>query len=253
MKVADVKECDKDIKLEELRPADILLIHTRRSLWGWLIRRGTHCYWNHALMVYSKGETGQDYQDTLVIDAKTDGSIVVRKLSYYISRPDKYDVAVKRLSDGLLDDDGLTDLISNICKTAANEVQPELTLRLIRVKNQIVRQCTVIWRFTRRKLHKACQQPNLPWYVRPSQMKTFTCGGFVQWCYYMGVSSFSEKNQDYRRHQSDVIFNSRIADNPTPFELLTTTPADLANCDKLSWVYVLKHGVKYSHNGRWND
>ena len=246
MKTAGMRERCEDVKLEELHPADILLIHTNRSLWGWLIRCGTHCYWNHALMVYSAGETGQNCQDILVIDAKTDGSIVLRKLSDYVSRPGKYDIAVKRLSDGLLNGDGLTDLFGNICKTAANELQPELTLRLIRVKNRIVRQCTVIWRFIRRKLHKACQQPDLPWNVRPSQVRAFTCGGFVQWCYFVGVSSLYGKDRDYRRRQSDVIFNSRIADNPTPFELLTTTPADLANCEKLSWVYMVKHGVKYS-------
>lgn len=246
MMVADIKERDKDVKLEELRPADILLIHTRRSLWGWLIRRGTHCYWNHALMVYSTDKIGRDYRDALVIDAKTDASIVLRKLSDYVSRPDKYDMAVKRLNDELLDGDRTINLLDNICRTAANEVRPELTARLVRVKNRIFRQCTVIWRFTRRKLHKACQQPNMPWNVRPSQVKTFTCSGFVQWCYYMGASRIITINQDYRRHQSDVIFNSRIAGNPTPFELLTTTPADLANCEKLSWVYVVKHGVKYS-------
>jgi len=246
MRAADIRERCEDIKLEELRPADILLIHTNRSLWGWLIRRGTHCYWNHALMVYSARETGRDCQDILVIDAKTNGSIVFRKLSDYLSRPDKYDVAVKRLNDELLDDDGLTGLLDNICETAANEVQPELPLKRIRVKNRIFRQCTVIWRFIRRKLHKACQQPNLPWNIRPSQVKAFTCGGFVQWCYFVGVSSICGNDRDYRRYQNDVIFNSRIADNPTPFELLTTTPADLANCEKLSWVYVVKHGVRYS-------
>ncbi|UCD10190.1 MAG: hypothetical protein JSU79_06015, partial [Dehalococcoidales bacterium] len=204
------------------------------------IRRGTHCYWNHALMVYSTGETEQDYHDPLVIDAKTDGSIVLRELRYYLSRPGKYDVAVKRLNSNLLDDDGLFDLLGNICRTAANEVQPEIAMRLIRVKNQILRQITVIWRFARRKLRKARTQPMLPWNVRPFQVKAFTCGGFVQWCYYMGVSGIIEENRDYRRYQGDVIFNSRIEGNPTPFELLTTTPADLANCDKLSWVYVDK-------------
>ena len=244
MMVTEKKERYIDVKLNELRPADILLIHTHRSLWGWLIRYGTHCYWNHALMVYSTGEEGQDHHDILVIDAKTDGSVVLRKLSYYLSRPDKYDVAVKRLNDELLNDHGLTELLNNICKTAVNEVQPELAVRLIRAKNQIFRQCMVIWRFLRKKLRKACKQPNLPWNVRPFQVKAFTCGGFVQWCYYMGVSGFNEKNQDYLRHEEDVIFNSRITNNPTPFELLTTTPADLANCDKLSWVYIVKHGIK---------
>ncbi len=237
MKVTDMKGRYTNVIVEELRPADILLVHTSRSLWGWLIRHGTHSYWNHAMMVYSTVETGRDSHDTLVIDAKTDGSIVLRKLSYYLSRPEKYDMAVKRLNQELLDDSSLITLRNNICRTAASEVQPETAMRLIRAKNQILRQFTVIWRFIRKKLHKACQRPDLPWNIRPSQVKAFTCGGFVQWCYYKGVSGFNEINRYSDRQQSNVIFNSRITGNPTPFDLLTTTPADLANCDKLSWVY----------------
>ena len=250
MMIADIKERYQDNKIAELRPADILLVHTHRSLWGWVIRHGTHCYWNHALMVYSTDEAGQDYQDTLVIDAKTDGSIVLRTLSYYLSQPDKFDIAVKRLNDDFLDNDGLADLLGNICKTAANEVQVEFAMRITRFNNQLFRQLTVIWRYIRKKLHKACTQPNLPWNTRPSQVKAFTCGGFVQWCYYMGISGLDENNRDYKK---DLIFNSRVADNPTPFDLLTTTPADLANCDKLLWIYVVKHGVTYSHSGNWQN
>ena len=240
MKLINNKDRYAKVTLEELRPADIILVHTCRSLWGWLIRYGTHCYWNHALMVYSTGEEGQDYHNTLVIDAKTDGSIILRKLSDYVTRPGKYDVAVKRINKELLDDIQITDLLNNICRIAANEVQTEPAIRLFRIINQVVRQCTVIWRFIRKKLHKACMQQNLPWNIRPSQVRAFTCGGFVQWCYYMGVSGNETENQDSRKNEYDVIFNSRIIENPTPFELLTTTPADLANCDKLSWVYAGK-------------
>jgi hypothetical protein len=248
MMVTDIKERYADVTVQELRPADIILVHTRRSLWGWLIRHGTNCYWNHALMVYSTGETGHNYHDTLVIDAKTDGSIILRKLGYYLSRPGKFDVAVKRLNEELFDDDSLTDLLGNICKTAANEVQIVFAMRFIRIKNQTLRQFIVIWRFVRRKLRKTSEQPNLPWNTRPSQVKAFTCGGFVQWCYYMGISGIIKENPDYRGRRSNLIFNSRIVDNPTPFELLTITPADLANCDKLSWVYVVIHGFKSNYS-----
>ena len=47
----------------------------------------------------------------------------------------------------------------------------------------------------------------------------------------------------------DVVFNPRVEQEPTPFELLTTTPADLANCDKLSWKYVIKNGVMKEVSG----
>jgi hypothetical protein len=237
---------NRKIEACKLRPTDILLVHTRHSFWGWLIRFGTHCYWNHALMVCWVGEREQDYDNILAVDAKTDGSIVISRISEYLKRPDKYDVAVKRLTADWFDNNSQSlalDLRSCICRTALNEVQFTLGMRLKNITNQVVRQFTVIWRYLRRKINKAYKHPGLPWNTRPAQVKAFTCGGFVQWCYYMAVSKTIEgkdKNQDRLR---DVIFNPRIEGEPTPFGLLTTTPADLANCDKLSWEYVIKNGV----------
>ncbi len=109
--------------------------------------------------------------------------------------------------------------------------------------NQIVRQLTVIFRFIRRKINRAYAQPSLPWNIRPVQVKAFTCGGFVQWCYYQAVSKTLEERGGDHSLLDDVVFNPRVEREPTPFELLTTTPADLANCDKLSWKYIIKNGV----------
>ena len=93
----DTQALRKDFKSYRLRAADILLVHTKRSLWGWIIRSGTHCYWNHVLMVCSTGKTEQGHDGTLAVDAKTNGTIVMSRVSEYLNRPDKYDVAVKRL------------------------------------------------------------------------------------------------------------------------------------------------------------
>ena len=234
------------VKVCRLLATDILLIHTKRSLWGWLIRFGTHCYWNHALMVCSAGDSEQDYRNILVVDAKTDGTIVMSRVSEYLSRWDKYDVAVKRLEADWFHNDNQTsteELRSRICSIAVNEVDFKLGLRLLRLFHQLVRQFTVIFRFIRRKINKAYTQPSLPWNIRPGQVKAFTCGGFIQWCYYKAVSkTLEERGVDYSL-LDDVVFNPRVEQEPTPFGLLTTTPADLANCDKLSWKYIIKNGV----------
>jgi len=246
MQITLVKRRNRKIEACELQPTDILLVHTKRSLWGWFIRFGTHSYWNHALMVCRVGERRQDYDNILAVDAKTDGSIVISKVSEYLTQPDKYDVAVKRLRADWFDNDGesLTlDLRSRICQIAMNEVQFKLGKRLINIWNRLIRQFTVVWRYLRRKIRKAYKQPRLSWNTHPTQVRAFTCGGFVQWCYYMGVFKTIEGKDKNRAWLRDVIFNPRIEEKPTPFGLLTTTPADLANCDKLSWQYVIKSGV----------
>jgi hypothetical protein len=192
------------------------------------------------------GERKQDYDNILAVDAKTDGSIVISKVSDYLKRPDKYDVAVKRLKADWFDNDSQSlalDLRNHICCIAMNEVQFKLRMRLINITNRVIRQLTVVWRYIRRKIKKACKQPKLPWNIRPAKVRAFTCGGFVQWCYYMGVSKIIREKNENQAWLRDVIFNPRIEEKPTPFGLLTTTPADLANCDKLSWQYVIKNGV----------
>jgi len=234
------------VKVCRLLATDILLVHTRRSLWGWLIRLGTHCYWNHALMVCSTGDGEQDYRNMLVVDAKTDGTIVMSRVSEYLSRRDKYDVAVKRLeADWFHNENQLSaeELRSRICNIAVNEVDFTLGRRLMRFLKRIIRQLTVIFRFIRRKINRARTQPSLPWNIRPRQVKAFTCGGFVQWCYYKAVAKTLEERGGDHTLLDDVVFNPRVKQEPTPFELLTTTPADLANCDKLSWKYIIKNGV----------
>ena len=233
-------------KVCRLHVTDILLIHTKHSLWGWLIRFGTHCYWNHALMGCSAGDGEQDYRNMLVVDAKTDGTVVMSRVSEYLSRWDKYDVAVKRLeADWFQNENQISaeELRRRICNMAANEVDPTLGHRLSKRFNQIVRQLTVIFRFIRRKINKAYPKPSLPWNIRPGQVKAFTCGGFVQWCYYQAVSKTLEESGGDHSLLDDVVFNPRVERGPTPYELLTTTPADLANCDKLSWKYIIKNGV----------
>lgn len=240
------------VKVCRLLATDILLIHTKRSLWGWLIRFGTHCYWNHALMVCSAGDSEQDYRNMLVVDAKTDGTIVMSRVSEYLSRRDKYDVAVKRLEADWFHNENQTsaeELRSRICNMAVNEVDFTLGHRLMKFFNQIVRQLTVIFRFIRRKIRGVYTPPSLPWGIRPAQVKAFTCGGFVQWCYYKAVSKMLEERGGDHSLLDDVVFNPRVEQEPTPFELLTTTPADLANCNKLSWKYIIKNGVMKEVSG----
>ncbi|MFC1964109.1 hypothetical protein ACFLV1_01870 [Chloroflexota bacterium] len=246
MVITDTKVSKESTVTCKLKAADILLIHTKRSLWGWIIRCGTRCYWNHALIVCSAGNQEQSYSDTLIVDPKTDGSIEMDCINKYFGRLNKYDVAVKRLEAEWFQDDGKSgeiDFRSRICNVAANEAAAKLGSKLIQLINRTIRQIKVIYRFVRRKI-KASKAPlHLPWNIKPIQMKAFTCSGFVQWCYYKGVSQIVKERGVDRARLREVIFKSRTKKKVTPFELLTTTPADIANFANLSWKYVIKDGV----------
>lgn len=246
MVITDTKVLKESAITCKLKAADILLVHTKRSLWGWIIRFGTRCYWNHALIVCTAGNQEQSYSDTLVVDPKTDGSIEMDCVSKYLGRLNKYDVAVKRLEAEWFQDDcqsGDPDFRSRICSIATNEAITKLGSKLARLINRTVRQIKVIYRFVRRKIKGSKATLHLTWNVRPIQMKAFTCSGFVQWCYYKGVSQIVKERRVDRSRLREVIFKPRAKKKVTPFELLTTTPADLANCANLSWKYVIKDGV----------
>ena len=243
---------EKELAGCQLRAADIVLVHTKRSLWGWIIRLGTRCYWNHALMVCSEVDSEQDGRRAFAVDAKTDGHIVVKRVGEYLNRSEKYDVAVKRLDEDWFQDGNWvsrSDFRGRVCSVAVGEVDARIRARLVEVIGQTIRQLTVVFRFVRRKLRSVHTSPSLPWSIRPAQLKAFTCGGFVQWCYYKGVAETLPEGDEDQARLKGIVFNPRIRREPTPFELLTTTPADLANCDKLSWKYVIKDGVLQEVSG----
>jgi hypothetical protein len=246
MVTTDSKKLNGSANTFRLEAADIILVHTKKSLWGWIIRRGTHCYWNHALIVYSPGNLKNCNNDALVVDAKTGGTIEMDHLRKYITKKDKYDVAVKRLEVNWFQDKtkscelAVRDLVCNI---AAKEVAVTFNSKLAEITNQTIRQVTIIIRFLKQKIFGKKKAPRLPWNIHPIQMKAFTCGGFIQWCYYRGVSQLIKEHRLDKPKQKDVVFNPRARKKITPYELLTTTPADLAKCRDLSWKYIIKSGV----------
>jgi hypothetical protein len=228
-----------------LKRADVLLSHYKRSLWGWLIRLGTRCYWNHALIIYMVGDPDQSNNKVLIIDPKM-GSIRMDDIAHYFENQNRYDVAVKRLETEWFQNDGSIGGLPycrTVCDIALRETVDKFDTRLIRVGRRILRQVKLAYRFTRRKIKypRPGKKRALP-ISKHLKISAYSCGGFIQWSYYQAVSRLLKESQDKTRLQ-DVIFNSRLVEPITQYDLLSTTPADLARSDNLSWKYVVKDGV----------
>ncbi len=221
-----------------LEAADIVLVHTRHSLWASIIRLGTHCYWNHAAIVCRAAGAGHPYKGALLVDAKTDGGMEIRPAEYYLDNPDKYAVGVKRLDASWERMYPGTErhLLGNVCNLAIGEVPINLGLPIVERFDKALRQITVVLRFLRRKLGRMSCPASPPWNTRPIEVKAFTCAGFVQWCYY--VAAFKALNCGENAVPRELVFNQRVKDRVSLLELLTTTPADLAGCATLSWKYL---------------
>jgi hypothetical protein len=229
----------------KLKRADILLAHSKGSYWGWLIRLGTRCYWNHAFILYMVRDPNQGYDEALIIDPKM-GSIHMGNISHYFENPNRYDVAVKRLDKEWFQNDseiGGLHYYQTICNIALQETSDKFDSRLLRVSRGILRQVRIAYRFARRKIkYPRLGKKRLSSITERLKISAYGCGGFVQWCYYQGAYQVLRESLDKTRLQ-DVIFNPRLVEPITQRDLLSTTPADLAGSDKLSWKYVVKGGV----------
>ncbi len=226
------------VRVGSLEAADIILVHTRHSPWATVIRLGTHCYWNHAAIVCRAAGAGHPYKGALLVDARTDGGMQIRPAEYYLDNRGKYVVGVKRLDATWerLYPGTKQHLLGNVCNLAISEVPINLGQPIIEHFEKTMRQITVVLRFLRRKLGRMSRPPSLSWNTRPLEVKAFTCAGFVQWCYFVAASKVLDCGEN--AVPSGLVFNQRAKDRVSLLELLTTTPADLAECATLSWKYL---------------
>jgi hypothetical protein len=177
------------------------------------------------------------------------GSIRKDDIAHYFESPDRYDVAVKRFSkEWFQNDDDLIDKSyrQEICDIALSETVEKFDARFIKVFRRLLRQIKLVYRYTRRKIKypRFSKKRGLPIIKHTKHLKisSYSCGGFIQWCYYQGISRMLKDSKDQEKLR-DVIFNDRGIEPMTHHDLLCTNPADLAKSNKLSWEYIIKDGV----------
>jgi len=190
-------------------------------------------------------DPNQGYDEALIIDPKM-GSIHMGNITHYFEHPNRYDVAVKRLDKEWFQNDGEVGVLpycQTVCEIALREIADKFDTRLIRVGRGIFRQVRLAYRFARRRIkYPRLGKKRLSSITKRLKISAYGCGGFVQWSYHQGVSRILSESQDKTRLE-EVIFNPRLVEPVTQHDLLSTTPADLAGSDKLSWKYIVKDGA----------
>ena len=232
---------------DRLKRADILVSRSKGSLLGWLIRFGTGSYWNHALMIYLVRNRDEGYETTFIIESGGSG-IDIHSIAHYFERPKKYDVAVKRLEADWLGDDseeGRLRYFKRVRGFALQEIDDKYNHRLIlAIARRILRQLILAFLFPWQRLKKDPEQRRVRVLrVIGLDVNAYICSGFVQWAYCKAMSQILTQGESNDSRLQDIIFNPRLTGEVTENELLSTTPADLANSDKLTWKYIIKDGV----------
>jgi len=238
-----------------LKRADVLVTRSKGSLLGWLIRFGTQSYWNHAAMVYVIRNPELGYDSTFIIESGG-GGIDIHNIAHYFERPKKYDVGIKRLekdwfqSDG---DDGGLRFRRKVRGFALEEIDDKYNHRLILdIARKILRQLVLAAIFPcLRWKEPSRRRARVPGIASRLDINAYICSGFVQWAYYRGVGKvLAETNDADSQKLRDVIFNHEVGHDDGEEVLLSTTPADLANSDKLTWKYIVKDGDVWEVNGQ---
>jgi len=236
------------VETGELKRADILVTRSKGSLLGWLIRFGTNSYWNHAAMVYVIRNPELGYDSTFIIESGG-GGIDIHNIGHYFEHPKKYDVGIKRLEkDWFQNDreDGGLRFRRRVRGFAIEEIDDKYNHRLILdIARKILRQIilSAIFPWLRRK-EPSQRRVRMPKIARRLDINAYICSGFVQWAYYRGVGKvLAETGDTDNQKLRDVIFNPEVGQDDSEEALLSTTPADLASNDKLTWKYIVKDGV----------
>jgi hypothetical protein len=228
-----------------LKSCDVLLMHSKHSPRAWLIQHGTHSYWNHALMVHVVKGVARERERTLIIDPKMSG-LKIEEVGYYLQSPDRYDVGVKRFEH---------EWFHNYPDTAGvccDERVLELALRKVNDSPHSAYSWRTIIRFLRQinlafNLKQQIESPRRgvtsAHSGQPLDVTAYTCSGFIQWCYYHAVAQVLQDNSISKYRVQETIFNPRLSREADDHDLLSTTPADLARSDKLTWKYIVKDGA----------
>lgn len=239
----------------KLKRTDILVTRSKGSLLGWLIRFGTKSYWNHAAMVYVIRNPELGYDSTFIIESGG-GGIDIHNIGHYFARPKKYDVGIRRLEkDWFQDDseDGGLRFRRRVRGFALEEIDDKYNHRLILdIARKILRQIILafIFPWLRRK-ETSQRRARMPGIARRLDVNAYICSGFIQWAYYRGVGKVQEETGDADNQKlRDVIYNPEVSQDDSEEALLSTTPADLASNDKLTWKYIVKDGIVWEVSSR---
>lgn len=264
-----VIESETTTRSFQFQRADVILIHTKGSIISKLIQFGTESYWSHAALIYLIPSESDGFKNTFVIESLGNG-IDIRNIDKYFKYPEKYDIGIKRLAAGWYgegDDNDAHDFARLVRGFALQEIDDSYGLNVLvlvaarcalmllqgawlrikkafsSIKSKITGKKVPSWRLRIAGEPVTAEEQGL-------KVNSYICSGFVQWAYVWAMKIFRIKHHDNALYNyPDVTFTPRIllplsddalSNKKIKDELLSTTPADLANSNVLRWKIIIK-------------
>jgi hypothetical protein len=245
------------VKAGKLKRVDVLLVHAKRSLIGWIIRFGLKSYWDHVALVYVIRDADHGYDNTFIIESAAHG-VDIHNIDCYLARPKKFDVAIKRLEAPWFANDGQgLEIRRRVRGYALNEIDAAYDYELfVRIGQMILGRWILGWlsylwegifRRDRRRVSVTRVTPH-----------KYVCSGFAQLAYFRAV-------RDCGVHPLDlwqmVVHPDFDPEHPDEDLLRTTTPEDFSQSEHFRWKYLIRDGKVYTFGEdifkppkyRWSD
>jgi len=252
------KDVDQFLAGQYLQKADVMLEQRSGDLPAWVIRWATNSQFSHAALVYTAPPFDDGVSNTFVIEAGTKG-VDLTKLSDYLHDPRVSFIAIKRLKPQPWFDSNRQARVRGLLLDKIKAHYDYWTIW------QIAKQ---VWFGVQEKVSSRQRTVeafrNKDW-TPPNE---FICSGLVQIGFVEMMVEAIKNNQISPEALRDVVF-TRSAERYLPTrglwanlgdeqkniaqifrdllndELYSVTPEDLAQTEKLDWMYLIKENKVY--------
>ncbi|MDD5065749.1 MAG: hypothetical protein PHF84_01755 [bacterium] len=234
---------------DELDILDIILVHTKRSFFPWLIRFGTRSYWNHVAAVFLIRNKDKGFNNSFIIESATGGVDIHNILDEYFLEPRKYDIGIKRIRAGWLKNrkDGL-----RIRKLVRGHLLDLIDADydyglLLRITRNILDNILFFQRMFFDGIRRYGVAPLKHHKHVPSR---YICSGYVQYTLYQTIKSLLKRKKSgiKKVNITDILFNRLFREKEEVNLLLSTTPEDFSSSDRLEWRYIVRNGTVHRIN-----
>ena len=249
------KSIDEFLAGRFLRRADVVLTSRKNDLASYLIRTATKSPFSHAALVFTGPQVELGYTSTFVIEAAT-GGVDLASIKAYAADKSVF-FAIKRLRQPWFDPDKQSRVRGLLLDNIKSEYNYAAILRLVRE----------LWFGVERSVRgkeQAVESFRQRQWDRPN---SFICSGLVQFGFVEAITEYILARKLPPSALNDVVFSKQAQSRLVPADawkdapdslidevipevrrtlaadLEAITPEDLAQSDKLEWLYFVQGGM----------
>ena len=219
-----------------LQRGDVVLLKGKASIYSWAVRWWTKSEFSHAALVFSVPSTEDGFERTFLIEASVDGVDITDLKHYARDLSLVYDLAIKRCEQPWMTIDVQRSIRGHMLNYIKANYDYWTVLGFLR---RVIR----MGRPEHHDPDLASVQRRALWRRQPPAR--FVCSGFVQYGYVSAITRLIQTRQLPKDAIGQVMFKPGLSPDAEPGEILSTTPEDLANSERLTWKYAIHRGHVY--------